>query len=110
MRLSRSARALLSLLLSNHPRVDKRSLDFKPNNLCFIAAGTFVIPEPICIHSVADADVITALIAVGIMEPVVSNTAEGGVRQGGDAFKAEDTAALRATAVQVNLGLPCDVP
>lgn len=56
----------------------------------------------------ADADVITVLIAVGILEPL--NAAEPAKESGADgaarvAFKASDTAALRAVAVQVRCKL-----
>lgn len=58
------------------------------------------------ILAVADADVITALIAFGILEPTSPKdttdrmSGKGGI--GGSAFQPEDTAALRAVAVQVS--------
>lgn len=66
---------------------------------CFLAGLTV---------SVADADIITALIAVGILEPFgpVENGAENGANGAtGSAFKAQDTGALRAVAVQVSCKL-----
>ena len=58
-----------------------------------------------CAVSVADADVITALIVVGILEPAESAGAGAAAGDGGAAalgiFKPQDTAALRAVAVQV---------
>lgn len=61
-------------------------------------------PTPV---SVADADVITALITLGILEPAKAAAAQDGREeqgeqaQGSSMFKASDTAALRAVAVQV---------
>lgn len=58
--------------------------------------------------SVADADIITALTAVGILEPFgpVKNAAENEANGAtGFAFKAQDTAVLRAVAVQVSCRL-----
>lgn len=61
------------------------------------------------VFSVADADVITALITLGILEPTKAAAAQdgreeqGGQATGSSTFESSDTAVLRAVAVQVGV-------